>query len=65
MNAERLLRRIRSHPALYGDQGPEKEAQAVRIRDKCIARMAPEWERRAHARRAVQTHWMYAAEGYL
>lgn len=61
MNAERLLRRIRSHPALWGERGPEKEAQAIRIRDKCKKRLAPAWE----ARRNPTNHWMYAAEGYL
>jgi hypothetical protein len=47
MNIERLLRRIRSHPALYGDSGESKERQAERIRDKCIARLRPVWTERA------------------
>lgn len=47
MNAERILRRIRNHPALYGDHGPTKEAQAERIRDRCRARLAPAWRERA------------------
>lgn len=61
MNAERMLRQIRCHPALFGEKGPAKEAQAIRIRDKCKKRLTPVWE----ARRATTNHWMYAAEGYL
>lgn len=47
MNYERILRRIRNHDALYGERGAEKEHQAERIRDKCIARLRPEWNSRA------------------
>lgn len=65
MNAERMLRRIRSHPALWGERGPEKEAQAIRIRDKCKKRLAPVWAQRRAQREATMNHWMYAAEGYL
>lgn len=56
-----MLRRIRSHPALWGERGPDKEAQAIRIRDKCKKRLAPVWA----ARRNFINHWMYAAEGCL
>jgi hypothetical protein len=55
MNAERLLRRIRSHPALYGDLGAAKEAQAARIRDKCKARLAPVWAKRRAKVEAAQS----------
>jgi hypothetical protein len=46
MNAERILRRIRQHPALWGEMGDGKEAQAARILRKCKQRLAPQW--RAH-----------------
>lgn len=47
MNYERLLRRIRNHPALYGDLGERKEKQAERIRDKCKVKLAPVFKKRA------------------
>ena len=46
MNYERMLRRIRSHPALWGEAGPAKEKQAERIRDKCKAKLSTEWDKR-------------------
>lgn len=60
-----MLRRIRSHPALWGEQGPEKELQAQRILARCKAKMAPEWEERKRQVEARRGHWMYAAEGFL
>lgn len=51
MNAERILRSIRQHPALYGERGESKEKQAVRIRDKAKARLAPQWAERAAEQR--------------
>ena len=47
MRNERMLRLIRSHPALYGDWGPEKEKQAERIRDRLKVRLAPVFKARA------------------
>lgn len=47
MNYEKILRKIRTHDALYGDLGEEKEIQAARIRDKCIAKLRPQWAERA------------------
>jgi len=45
--AERMLHRIRSHPALYGDLGDAKEVQAIRIRDACKVRLA-DWFKHRH-----------------
>lgn len=54
MNAERIRRAIRSHPALWGERGPVKEKQAARILAKTAERLRPVWrertERAAHAR---------------
>jgi hypothetical protein len=49
MNAERILRAIRRHPGLWGELGPEKERQCVRIIARCKRRMAPKWAERAAA----------------
>ena len=49
MNAERILRNIRRHPALFGEMGEAKERQAERIIAKAKARLAPQWEERARA----------------
>ena len=49
MNAERILRAIRRHPALFGEMGETKERQAERILAKAKARLAPQWEERARA----------------
>ncbi len=43
MNYEKILRKIRAHDALYGDLGEEKEIQAERIRDRCIAKLRTQW----------------------
>lgn len=47
MDYEKILRRIRNHDALWGGLGEDKELQAERIRDKCIARLRPQWEEHA------------------
>lgn len=47
MNYQRILNRIRTHNALYGEHGETKEIQAERIRDKCIAKLRPDWNKRA------------------
>ena len=54
--AERLLRRIRSHPALWGDMGDAKERQAERILTACKGRLRIFWSERAEesAHRAGQ-----------
>ena len=49
IKAQKTLTMIRRHPALWGDLGPEKEDQAMRIRDACIARLRPFWQERADA----------------
>jgi len=45
------LRRLRSHPALWGDHGPAKAAQVSRLILACKARLAPSWDARAAALR--------------
>lgn len=65
MDYERILRGVRRHPALWGDMGPEKEAQAARIIARCKKRLEPVWERRVAAFGGRRNHWMYAAEGQL
>ena len=47
MNAERIRRRIRSHPALFGELGEAKERQAERILQKTTERLRPHWDERA------------------
>lgn len=47
MNYEKMLRRVRNCDALYGSKGDAKELQAERIRDKCIAKLQPQWKERA------------------
>jgi hypothetical protein len=49
MNYERLLWRVRAHPALWGDLGAKKEAQATRLILKLKKRLERVWSaRRAH-----------------
>ena len=54
MNADRIRRAIRAHPALFGDLGPDKAVQCARILEKTAKRLRPVWseraERVAHAR---------------
>ncbi len=47
MNCERILRQIRAHPALWGECGEAKRAQAERIRDRAKMRLLPTWKARA------------------
>ena len=47
MNAERLRRRIRQHPALWGEMGEEKEKQAERILARTADRLRASWNARA------------------
>lgn len=46
MNYEKILRKIRTHDALYGELGDDKEVQAERIRNKCVAKLRPQWAKR-------------------
>ena len=63
MNAERILRNIRRHPALWGELGEAKERQAERILAKAKARLAPQWEERARAvRHAYGQRLMYTLD---
>lgn len=41
---ETILRRLRSHPALWGDMGTAKEGQAERLIRRVKARLAPVWQ---------------------
>lgn len=47
MNAERIRRAIRAHPALWGERGAGKEKQAARILAKTAERLRPVWRERA------------------
>lgn len=47
MKYERKLRWVRSHPALYGDCGPKKEEQAMRLITKLKKKLAPVFKARA------------------
>ena len=49
MNYEQVLCRVRAHPALWGDRGESKEAQASRILHRCKAKLEPLWQERADA----------------
>lgn len=61
MNAERIRRAIRAHPALWGELGPAKEEQAQRILKRTADRLRPTWDaradavRHAHGQRALYT----------
>lgn len=47
MQYERILKSLRNHPALWGERGDAKEAQAERIIRKARARLTAAWNKRA------------------
>lgn len=46
MNNERLLRSLRAHPDLFGDDD-ERSRRVTRLILRCKARLMPEWQARA------------------
>lgn len=62
MDMERLLRRIRQHPALWGEHGRLQEQKAHRILMRCKQKLAPSWDaradqiRHAYGQRLLQTY---------
>lgn len=46
MDHDRLLRRLRAHPALFGDDVMQS-ARVTHLILRCKARLMPEWDARA------------------
>jgi hypothetical protein len=60
---DRLLWKVRTSTAnLFGDNGPEKEEQCIRIIKACKRRLAPLWNEDARARANALFERRYAAD---
>lgn len=58
MNYERLIRRLRSHPDLFGPD--EKRSDRItQMIERCKARMKPQWDARADRLRAQASERFY------
>ncbi|PRD43525.1 hypothetical protein C5748_09635 [Phyllobacterium phragmitis] len=58
MNYERLLRRLRSHPDLFGADERRSE-RITRLIKRCKARMKPQWDARVERLRAEASERFY------